>query len=126
MSRRSSRAPTSPGSTCSTTVDTGSNVSLTASADTAARFNAWGGDCAPVGGGLQCTFNPITADHDNLTASFVRTFTVTVSKGGPIKFASKNFGEGGTFEVKATKPGVIHYLCTIHPTSMNGAIEVVK
>ncbi len=48
------------------------------------------------------------------------------SRGGPVKFASKNFGEGATFTVKATKPGVIHYLCTIHPTTMNGTIEVVK
>ena len=48
------------------------------------------------------------------------------SQGGPQQFASKDFGEGGTFEIKATKPGVIHYQCTIHPTSMNGAIEVVK
>jgi plastocyanin len=48
------------------------------------------------------------------------------SKGGPIHFASKNFGEGGTVEFKMTKPGVIHYLCTIHPATMNGTIEVVK
>ncbi|HEX4484078.1 MAG TPA: plastocyanin/azurin family copper-binding protein [Solirubrobacteraceae bacterium] len=48
------------------------------------------------------------------------------SEGGPQKFASKDFGEKGTFEVKALKPGVIHYECTIHPASMNGTIEVVK
>jgi plastocyanin len=48
------------------------------------------------------------------------------SQGGPQKFASKNFGEGGAFEIKALSPGLIHYLCTIHPTSMNGSIEVVR
>jgi plastocyanin len=48
------------------------------------------------------------------------------SEGGVAKFASKDFGEGGSYEVKATKPGIIHYECTIHPASMNGAIEVVK
>jgi plastocyanin len=48
------------------------------------------------------------------------------SRGGPVKFASKNFGERATYTVKATKPGVIHYLCTIHPATMNGTIEVVK
>jgi plastocyanin len=48
------------------------------------------------------------------------------SEGGPQRFASKDFGEGGTFEIKALKPGVIHYECTIHPASMNGTIEVVK
>jgi plastocyanin len=48
------------------------------------------------------------------------------SEGGPQKFASKDFGGGGTFKVKATKPGVINYECTIHPASMNGTIEVVS
>jgi plastocyanin len=48
------------------------------------------------------------------------------SEGGPQKFASKDFGEKGTFEIKALKPGVIHYECTIHPASMNGTIEVVN
>src|ERR1700759_4880950 len=44
----------------------------------------------------------------------------------PQKFASKDFNEGGTFAIKALKPGVIHYECTIHPASMNGTIEVVN
>jgi plastocyanin len=48
------------------------------------------------------------------------------SQSGPQSFASSNIGEGGTFQVKLTRPGVIHYLCTIHPTSMNGTIEVVR
>jgi plastocyanin len=48
------------------------------------------------------------------------------SKIGQQKFASKNFGEGGTFEIKALKPGAINYECTIHPTSMNGTIVVVQ
>ena len=48
------------------------------------------------------------------------------SQGGPQNFASKDFSVNGTFEIKALKPGVIHYVCTIHPASMNGTIEVVK
>jgi plastocyanin len=48
------------------------------------------------------------------------------SESGPQKFASQDFGEGGTYEVKLTKPGVIHYQCTIHPATMNGTIEVVQ
>jgi plastocyanin len=48
------------------------------------------------------------------------------SESGPDKFASKNFGEGSTIEFKMTKPGIVHYECTIHPTTMNGTIEVVK
>ena len=48
------------------------------------------------------------------------------SEGGAQKFASKNFGEGATFELQATKPGIIHYECTLYPATMNGTIEVVK
>ena len=48
------------------------------------------------------------------------------SQSGPAKFASHNLREGETFRVKLSKPGVIHYLCTIHPASMNGTIEVVR
>ncbi len=47
------------------------------------------------------------------------------SEGGPQRFASKNFGEGGTFSIVANRPGVIHYECTNHPATMNGTIEVV-
>lgn len=49
-----------------------------------------------------------------------------ISKGGPQKFASKDIGAQGTFEIKASKVGIISYLCTFHPASMNGTIEVVQ
>jgi plastocyanin len=58
-------------------------------------------------------------NHDSVQAN-------VVSEGGPQQFASKNFGEGGTFEIKASKPGVIHYECTFYPVTMNGTIEVVS
>jgi plastocyanin len=45
---------------------------------------------------------------------------------GPQKFASKDFGENGTFEIKVEKPGVIHYESTTQPATMNGTIEVVN
>jgi plastocyanin len=48
------------------------------------------------------------------------------SASGPSKFASKNFGEGGKFKITVTKPGIIDYRCTLHPATMNGAIEVVS
>ncbi len=47
------------------------------------------------------------------------------SEGGPMRFASGNFGEGRSYELKLTKTGVIHYECTLEPTTMNGTIEVV-
>jgi plastocyanin len=48
------------------------------------------------------------------------------SQSGPQQFASKGLSPGASFQIAATKPGVIHYLCTIHPASMNGTIVVVK
>jgi plastocyanin len=49
-----------------------------------------------------------------------------VSEGGPLRFASRQFGEGGAYQIKVTKTGVIHYECTLEPTTMNGTIEVVS
>jgi len=52
------------------------------------------------------------------------THNVTALSGATFK--SADFGQGATFEYKATTPGVIKYQCTIHPASMNGTITVVK
>ncbi len=48
------------------------------------------------------------------------------SEGGPEKFASKDLGEGQSFELKLDRPGAIHYECTYYPATMNGTIDVVK
>jgi plastocyanin len=91
---------------------------------------------APVQGGVvQIAYRNITIAPDTPRVKLGSTLRWTnydavehnvTSKDGPAKFASPNFGEGRTFEVKLTKAGVIHYLCTIHPTTMNGTIDVVK
>jgi plastocyanin len=47
------------------------------------------------------------------------------SVSGPQRLSSGNFGKGGTYAVRLRRPGVIHYLCTDHPATMNGTIEVV-
>lgn len=47
------------------------------------------------------------------------------STSGPQRFSSGNFGMGASFEVTLTRPGVIHYECTLEPATMNGTIEVV-
>lgn len=84
---------------------------------------------------MQVAYRNIAIDPDTLRVKVGSTIKWTnfdsvehnvTSKGGPQTFASKNFGEGGSFEVKVTKPGIIHYVCTIHPTTMNGSIEVVS
>jgi plastocyanin len=51
---------------------------------------------------------------------------VTSVGAGPQRIASKNFGEGKSFEVEVEKAGVIHYECTLFPATMNGTIEVVS
>jgi plastocyanin len=51
---------------------------------------------------------------------------VTTQGSGPANFASKSFGPGNSYTYKVRVPGVIRYLCTIHPASMSGSITVVK
>ena len=43
--------------------------------------------------------------------------------GGPLK--SSTFGQGGSYTYKATKPGKISYVCTIHP-GMTGTLTVTS
>jgi plastocyanin len=91
---------------------------------------------APVHSGVvQIAYRNIAIDPDTLKVKVDSTIRWTnydsiehnvTSEGVPMHFASKNFGEGQTFTVKLTTPGVIHYECTIHPTTMNGTIDVVK
>jgi plastocyanin len=91
---------------------------------------------APVQSGVvKINYHEIAIEPDTLKVKVGSTIEWTnedpvehnvTSASGPSKFASKNFGEGGTFEVKVTKPGLIHYRCTLHPTTMNGTIEVVS
>ena len=84
---------------------------------------------------MQVAYRNITIAPDTLKVKVGSTIKWTnfdnvahnvTSEGGPQQFASKDFGEKGTYEIKALKPGVIHYECTIHPASMNGTIEVVS
>ena len=91
---------------------------------------------APVQSGVvQIAYHNIAIDPDTVKVKVGSTIKWTnqdpvehnvTSEGGPAKFASKGLSENGTYELKVTKPGVIHYECTIHPASMNGTIEVVK
>lgn len=47
------------------------------------------------------------------------------TQSGPQKFTSPNLGQGATYTVTLTKPGVVHYFCVFHPSSMIGTITVV-
>lgn len=89
----------------------------------------------PVKSGVvQIAYRNIAINPDTLRVKVGSTIKWTnedpekcnvTSEGGPYKFASKDFGEGGSFELRLDKPGVIHYECTHYPTTMNGTIEVV-
>jgi plastocyanin len=90
---------------------------------------------APVQSGLvHIAYRNIAIEPDTVRVKVGTTIEWTnydptqanvTSLSGPQRIASKNFGEGGKFEVKLEKPGVIHYVCTLYPTTMNGTIEVV-
>jgi plastocyanin len=91
---------------------------------------------APVENGVVAiAYRNIAINPDTVKVKVGSTITWTnydsvehnvTSHGGSQDFASKNFSEGAGFSIKVEKPGVIHYLCTIHPASMNGTIVVVR
>lgn len=127
----------STGTASATSAKSGTSPSGGASlkVDTTPKF-ASPSPSAPVQSGLvQIAYRNVTIDPDTVRVKVGSTIRWTnydsepanvTSEGGPYRFASKNFGEGGTFELKATKPGVIHYECTLYPVTMNGTIEVVS
>ncbi len=104
-------------------------------ANTTPKYAAPAASSPVQSGTVQVAYRNIAISPDTLKVKVGSTIKWTnfdsvehnvTSAGGPQKFASKTFGENGTFEIKVNKPGVIHYQCTIHPASMNGTIEVVK
>jgi plastocyanin len=136
----------SAGSTSSATAKIGTSARSTATTkssggasikvDTTPKF-ASPSPSAPVQSGtVQIAYRNIAIDPDTVRVKVGSTIrwtnydstqaNVTSVGAGPQQIASKNFGEGKSFEVKAQKPGVIHYECTLYPTTMNGTIEVVS
>ncbi len=137
------------GSGCGSSGGSGASSSSTAATVTVAHAPSGGApkldatpryaaptSAEPVRSGtVQVAYHYITIAPDTLRVKVGTTIRWTnydpvehnvTSQGGPQRFASKDFGKGGTFAIVANRPGVIHYLCTIHPTSMNGTIEVVS
>jgi plastocyanin len=133
----------STASTTSTTTAAGAKAGTSSSpgaslkVDTKPKF-ATPSPSAPVQSGVvQIAYRNIAIDPDTVRVKVGSTIRWTnydstqanvTSEGGTggYKFASKDFGEGGTFELKVTTPGVIHYECTLYPVTMNGTIEVVS
>jgi plastocyanin len=128
------KTSTSAAKPTSTTKSTGSAPEIV-KVDTTPKF-ASPSPSAPVQSGtVQIAYRDIAIEPDTVRVKLGATIKWTnydptqanvTSEGGPYKFASKNFGEGGTFELKVEKPGVIHYESTQYPVTMNGTIEVVS
>jgi plastocyanin len=128
-SSSSGTTPTGTRSTGAATAASGLKV------DTAPRFAAPEASAPVQRGVIQIAYRNDTIDPDTLRAKVGSTVTWTnydsqphnvTSEGGPLRFASNDFGEGATFALKLTKPGVIHYESTTEPATMNGSIEVVE
>jgi plastocyanin len=124
---------TTPSSATPSSGTTGPSSGLRPS--TTPKFAAPAANAPVQSGVVQIAYRNIAIAPDTLRVKAGSTVRWTnydsvehnvTSRGGPAHFASADFGESKTFEVKLTQPGVLHYLCTIHPASMNGTIEVVK
>jgi len=90
---------------------------------------------AAQSGTVPVTYQNIAISPANITVKVGSTVKWTnmdmvdhnvTTTGGVQSFHSSDFGNGGTFSMKVTTPGVIHYICSIHPASMIGTITVVK
>jgi plastocyanin len=124
----------SSGNTTATT-STGATAKAGPKAITTPNYASAPSSAGTQSGTVQVAYRNISIAPDTLKVKVGTTIRWTnydsiehnvTSQGGPQAFASKNLSEGQTYQVTLTKPGVIHYICTIHPATMNGTIEVVK
>lgn len=130
----SSRGVTGSSSSASVTPPPASSTGGGLKVNTTPKFAAPPTSAAAQSGVVNVAYRNVTIQPDTLKVRVGSTIVWTnydplehnvTSKSGPATFASKNFGEGHSFRVTLTRPGVVHYLCTLHPVSMNGTIEVV-
>lgn len=103
--------------------------------DTTPRFAAPSSSEPVQSGVVQIAYRDFTIDPDTVRVKVGSTVRWTnydavehnvTSEGGVQTFASKGFGEGASFELKVSRPGLIHYESTNYPATMNGTIEVVS
>ncbi len=140
-SKTGTASTSSAAGTLTTTASTATSHSANSAggglkADTTPKF-ASPSKSAPVQSGVvQIAYRNIAIAPDTVRVKVGSTIkwtnydsvdhNVTSIGAGVQKFASKEFGENGTFEIKVEKPGVIHYELTTQPATMNGTIEVVS
>jgi plastocyanin len=131
----SGSSATSSGSSSGTASSAAPAATSSLKVSTTPKFASPSTSTPVQSGTVEVAYRNITISPDTLRVKVGSTIRWTnfdpvehnvTSRGGSLHFASGNFGEGATFALKVTRPGVIHYTCTIHPTSMNGTIEVVR
>src|ERR1019366_5239846 len=115
------------GSSSSSTTTTTSSTAASTSAscgglkpNTTPKYAAPAASAPVQSGTVQIAYHNIAIDPDTVKVKVGSTIRWTnqdpvehnvTSEGGPAKFASKGLSENGTYELKVTKPGVIHYEC---------------
>jgi plastocyanin len=75
------------------------------------------------------SFNPATVHvRVGSTIKWVNDDSVVhnVTSSDGVTIQSGNFGPGHSFEFTPRQPGTISFYCTIHPTTMQGTIVVVR
>jgi plastocyanin len=137
----SSHAPASSSTTGSTTsprsssTPAGTTARAGLTAETTPKFAAPEASAPVHSGTVHVAYRDIAIAPDTLRVKVGTTISWrnydpieenVTSESGPQKFASGRFGEGGSYQITALRPGVIHYESTLHPASMNGTIEVVQ
>ncbi len=120
---------------CGSSSSSGSAASSSAASTTSAASASSSAAAAGSGRTAQVVYQNLAISPANITVK-VGTTVKWVNKdsvihnvtstGGPAHLASSNLSQGGTYQFTATAPGVIHYVCTIHPTTMIGTITVTK
>jgi plastocyanin len=125
---------TTSSSSSSTPAGTASRTSGSVQANTTPNYASPSPGAPVLSGSVQVAYRDISIHPDTLRVRVGSRVTWTnydpvthnvTSEGGPQRFSSGDLGEGGKFSIVASHAGVIHYMCTIHPASMNGTIEVV-
>lgn len=126
------------GRTTTAVIKNGKAVTQPASglkADTTPKFASPSANAPVQSGTVRIEYRNIAINPDVLRVKVGSTVKWTnydpveanvTSEGGPLQFKSKTLHEGESFELKMTKPGVIHYESTLHPVTQNGTIEVTS
>jgi plastocyanin len=113
----------------------GSSVSTSGSTPSASTTAAPAAPAPAAGSTVEVKYQNLLINPPDITVkvgtkirwtNFDSTIHNVTSQSGPQSFTSPPLNQGSTYGVTLTKPGVVHYICTFHPSSMIGTITVVR